>query len=126
MFRLIGLISFLSLFSSTIWSQEIYTVDQYEMNESYVDSLIGAYRNGGLEKPIYTLNKAIHIAEQLDYVNGVKNGYQEVIQFHRNNQESPLELRNLLLYANYLGGAGYMPIKARCYTRPGIFIIPTN
>ncbi|MFT5820098.1 MAG: adenylate cyclase [Crocinitomix sp.] len=97
---LIAHIILLSTWSA--FGQEIYSIDQNQMNSVYVDSILSPDNLSQSEKPLYQVNKAIHIAESITYSEGVQKGYRYLIEYYKQQEDFPLELRNLLLYANYL------------------------
>ena len=86
--------------------QEIYSIEQTELNQAYVDSLLDVFEQGEVENRVYVANKAIHIAEELNYIEGVQRGYANIIQFYYEGGKQPLELRSLLLYVNFLNKEG--------------------
>ncbi|NOQ71242.1 MAG: tetratricopeptide repeat protein [Crocinitomix sp.] len=101
MFRF--LIAHIILLSTcSIFGQEIYSIDQKQMNSVYVDSILAPNHLSGTENPLYQVNKAIHIAESITYTSGVQKGYRYLIEYYKKQEDTPLELRNLLLYTNYL------------------------
>lgn len=101
------------------FGQEIYSIDQRQMTIEYVDSVIAAYEAGEMEKPVYNLNKVIHISEQLAYTKGVSAGYDHVIELHKGLGEFPLELRNILLFSNYLGKKALFEEQSKRLYRAG-------
>ncbi len=101
MIRVIA-ISLLCLFSSLAYSQDIFTIEADEMNIKFVDEILDKYDANESDSPLKDLKKAIHIAEELNYHNGVTRGYERLSALHENNSHYPLQLRSLLLYSKYL------------------------